>query len=698
MGIGEILIPITVAIIAAAIFFLGLPVFEVTFGIILIVPLLAFLAGHLVEPSLLVYVGGAAILLGVCYLFRDKNFKRDRAHLIAELLPIGSFVVGFIGFLTLCLMWPDFIAMGERLRDYAIISSLIQSPVEAKEPWMAGYAINYYVYWYRFGHLLSTVFGLQTWDVYHTLQSFTFAFYFAAIIRFFSRYLSFSPASAIFCGLLITLGSNVDGLLLSLEPKDAWGNWWRPSRVIKGAINEFPAWSFLLGDAHPHYLNLGGVPYLLCVVSALLTGIRSDIRILAAAIVGLIVGPLFLFSANAWEVPFWAGIVTCIALVWLTLTPWERIKSFPKEFLSFCKKLNINKRAVALVVSSAALSLVLYLSFKHINPGKDPLTLVRAPIENSQISEMFNHWGFPLTLIALGTVACMRTLNLAVFCAAVLIPSLLFNDASVFLYALLIMTGVRLFEGNESDRLSRRGLFIAEGLGIASIGLLLLPEVVFINDAYGGENERMNTIFKVYALNWFPLHAYAMFLVSEAFGRISPLIRKNFPIWLPQVVCLAFFLKFTYQTARFERWMKDTPVMPREQGLSAIDREFPGAAATIKALEKLPKGIVLEGQDNPYSYTSHVSTLSGNSAFLGWSNHVSLLLRAYDEIKRRETVTRDIYETLPCEEKREATARENIMYVVIGPIEKKKYPGLSDSEFSCMKELMSYGGYKVLLP
>ncbi|MDZ7728233.1 MAG: DUF2298 domain-containing protein [Dehalococcoidia bacterium] len=51
-------------------------------------------------------------------------------------------------------------------------------------------------------------------------------------------------------------------------PDEFWF-WWRASRIIPGAITEFPAFSFVLGDLHPHLMAIPGV--LLAVAIAAVT-------------------------------------------------------------------------------------------------------------------------------------------------------------------------------------------------------------------------------------------------------------------------------------------------------------------------------------------------------------------------------------------------------------------------------------------
>ena len=93
----------------------------------------------------------------------------------------------------------------------------------------------------------------------------------------------------------------------------------RASRVIADTINEFPAFSFTLGDLHAHVL---AIPFtLLALAFALqvaLDGPRGDVawRAVAEALAaGLAVGALY--AINSWSYPVAAGLLVGAVVVWM---------------------------------------------------------------------------------------------------------------------------------------------------------------------------------------------------------------------------------------------------------------------------------------------------------------------------------------------------------------------------------------------
>ena len=96
-------------------------------------------------------------------------------------------------------------------------------------------------------------------------------------------------------------------------------DFWGPSRVIPDTINEFPYWSFLFADLHPHLI---GMPLALLFLGLVLTlfydlelGIR--IRPLRSVVLLLLFALLLgaLASVNLWELPTYFGLGVLALLV-----------------------------------------------------------------------------------------------------------------------------------------------------------------------------------------------------------------------------------------------------------------------------------------------------------------------------------------------------------------------------------------------
>jgi YYY domain-containing protein len=96
-------------------------------------------------------------------------------------------------------------------------------------------------------------------------------------------------------------------------------NFWDPSRVIPFTINEFPYWSFIFADLHPHMI---GIPFSVLFLGLALTLLRSyhvDWRrhwgqgLMLLAGFSLLLGTLA--SVNLWELPTYFGLGVLALLI-----------------------------------------------------------------------------------------------------------------------------------------------------------------------------------------------------------------------------------------------------------------------------------------------------------------------------------------------------------------------------------------------
>ncbi len=253
------------------------------------------------------------------------TFLRDHRRLIltVELL----FTVGFLAWAGLRAYAPDKIMSsgGEKFMEIAFLNGILSSPTfPPRDPWLSGFAISYYYFGYVMMALLTRLSGVlpgvgfELYDALIVALTLTGAFGVVNDLVAGGSRTRANDGQALGYGLLgslfVAILGNLEGLLEAcyargLLPESFWrwidipdlttagqitGSWypghgwwwWRASRVIRdrnllgepmplNPIDEFPFFSFLLGDNHPHVLAL---PFVLLAVALALNLLRRERR------------------------------------------------------------------------------------------------------------------------------------------------------------------------------------------------------------------------------------------------------------------------------------------------------------------------------------------------------------------------------------------------------------------------------------
>jgi uncharacterized membrane protein len=673
-------------------------------GILLASPVILFLLAWVfgyspVLPYLaLLLAGGSAWLI---------SSPRSDLSRRSEIVTTGLMLISYLVCYRLSLLWPDFISIGERLRDYAILAAVYRDPVTPAEPWMSDTTLNYYVYWYRFGQFVGALGHEAVWSVYHQLAAFSLAAYLTCIYRLLSLHFLFSPLLAGGLSLIIALGSNVQGVIHFLT-RDA--NWWGPSRVIPGAINEFPAWSFLLGDIHPHYLNLCALPLMASITLWCVRGGWTYSRAGAAFSIWGVLTPCWLYAANAWELPTWGLLSLCalVALITLHLSRRLVVGSLlsPAEWLPQQLRSWV---AWAYILIPLALALALIASTLHLrSPDNFHLRWVTLPIQRTALEPLLLHWGIPLTVIGLSMVVIVfsRDRLLGIASALMLGFGLFAGENALLLLCFMVLLALVsswavLTSSAEPYPFPSGSDALALALPMAFLLALIFPEIAFVDDAYGDDIERMNTIFKFYSAAWWLGWVGAALMLSQALRIVPSSQQQWLTLGLPPAVlggaALVLLLGFTYRTIPLRKTERFT-VLPFSQGLSTVDQRFPGSAEVIRRLSSESHALILEAQGNAYDYTTFVSTLAGQQSFLGWGNHVGLLTNKYDEVRRREEFTEQWYRETSCGKRNELLLAEGITHAVVGTLERTRYGESVRNNLECLMEFTRSGDYVVVSP
>ncbi|MCX7952183.1 MAG: DUF2298 domain-containing protein, partial [Deltaproteobacteria bacterium] len=302
--------------------------------------------------------------------------------------------------------------------------------------------------------------------------------------------------------------------------------------------------------------------------------------------------------------------------------------------------------------------LSLGFTFKPI--GGDPLRLINPLTHGLKLDEFFAHFGLHIIfLVAVTLINYTKIPKNFLACLCLLLGlSIGFNSSFLFLIFLICVSF--------AQKTSTTALFLL----LVTFLTLLVPEILYLDDPYGGDAERLNTIFKTY----YP--SYISFSLACAHLFIhSPLpIRTLFSIT---------YLLFTLTGLVFN--LSSRPLTGHDF-YAEIKKEIPDALPCIKM--KMVRGVVLESEKEPYSWDSFFCTLSENICYLGWSNHIGLLYRNYGEIERRKSVMSRIYEgEQSCNDLSNLINTERIDYVFVGPKEKERY-NINYQKFeNCLKKI-----------
>ena len=181
-------------------------------------------------------------------------------------------------------------------------------------------------------------------------------------------------------------------------------------------------------------------------------------------------------------------------------------------------------------------------------------------------------------------------------------------------------------------------------MGLCAIGLVLIPELVYVRDIYENGNARANTMFKL------TYQAYIMFGMTMAyviFRLIFLTGRKVFQI-LAGVGLFFLLWTFGYFGNSVQAWFGNVWEVSSYQGLNAtafLETDFPADAAAIRWLRENIEGspVVLEANGDSYTGYERVSAMTGLPTILGWYVHEWLWRNDVEDLNEKSADVQTIY-------------------------------------------------------
>ena len=565
----------------------------------------------------------------------------------------------------------------EKFMDYGFMEAMMRSKtLPATDLWYSQGKINYYYGGQYFAVFLTKLSGAKVELTYNLMRTFVaglaFAMPFSLVHQMVtdrlgktrSRWKKALPSvTGILAGISVSIAGNmhyvVYGQIIPFIQKlkgEEVSSYWFPDAtryigfnpdVEDKTIHEFPCYSFVLGDLHAHVVDIMFVLLLLGLLYAWMKKVRTTElsgesmsrrkfwkkqllmpQLLAA---GALLG-MFHWT-NYWDFVIYF-VVTCGAALFMNIIGQK------------------GKIRWALGVTAAQAAEILILATVIILP----FTLQFDTSNMVQGIALAQHHSLPHQLLVLWGLPGILTI---LFVVSLLIEKLRGAEQKS-LYHLL--TSIRLPD------------LFAVLMGLCAIGLVLIPELVYVRDIYENGNARANTMFKL------TYQAYIMFGMTMIYAIFRLLvIGKNKILKVLAFIGLFFFVwTCGYFGNSVHSWFGEVWKPSQYKGVNAtafLETDFPEDVNGIRWLKEniSDAPVVLEANGDSYSEYERVSAMTGLPTIMGWYVHEWLWRGDLADLNAKIEEIKEIYTSTDETRVKELLENYNVSYIFVGSCERNKY-------------------------
>ena len=642
------------------------------FSKVLGIGLAGFLTWVLVVCGAAKFTSGAviavtAVSMALCWILYIKKAEKKTLDLD---LVLGEELI----FLAFFLLWTYFAgfrpeAKGtEKFMDYGFMAAMTRSDtLPARDLWYSAGNMNYYYGGQYYAVFLTKLSFTRIQETYNLMRTLVAAFAFVLpfnlvfhMIREIPRKVKAVPGwiaalGGLLAGAAVSLAGNMHyvlyGLCGDVFKLSGYEDYWFPNstRYIghnpltdDQCIHEFPSYSFVLGDLHAHVVNVMFVLLTVGILYAWMKGIRErEEEGQAFSVKKLLLEPAVIACGVLTGIFHWTNywdfvIYTTAALICIFFTAMYRYRGQAKAVAAA----TVLQTAEVFVLGTLA-ALPFTSSFETMVSG------IALSKYHTVLYQFLILWGLPFALVL------------------------------ILLLAVLIKY-LRAYRGPGRFREFFRRVSLSDTfaliLGICGIGLVLIPELIYVRDIYENGYARSNTMFKL------TYQAFILFGMAMAYAIVRLLLWKGRKLarTLGAAGLAMVLLTCGYFGYSVKCWFGNVLDVSGYRCLDAtayLENVYPEDAAAIRWLNENVEGnpVVLEANGDSYSDYCRVSAMTGLPTVLGWYVHEWLWRGDTADLNEKSAEIQTIYTSGDREAVEELLEKYEVEYIFVGSCEREKY-------------------------
>ena len=682
---------------------------------------------------LLIVMGGAST-----WIVR-RNWREIVEFIVREWTTLALGQIIFLGVFATWIIYrfhDPSISHTEQPMDFMFLNSAARSALGTPEdPWLRGEGISYYYFGYWNFAMLTKLTGIVSGVTYNLSLALVPAMAAMGMFGLVSNLIGVDRGklkATLFAGtaaaLILVFMANMEGALEFMRangmgsagfwewvgvngltapggslteqwwPTENWW-WWRATRVIGSfdagtqidyTIHEFPAFSYVLGDLHPHVMS---VPFVVMFLGFLwnfwrapaVWSLRDWRPYLSLFVMAFLLGGLGF--TNMWDLPVFGLVFLLVAALKVYASGKTRVRDILLE-----------TAPLALLVGVVVFALFspYFLTFTSQvggigaldGPGtrRVHLLLVWAPYLVAVAP-------FVVTVFLRTTLREDWSRTTLYALAAGFLPFAIWailhmsgggnpagvigRFAHVLPLALLVTFGAYttiwlIREGKESV-----GMVFAMALSTLGLALILGPEVLFVDDSFGGANERMNTVFKLYYQAWTVLAAATGFVIyywAKLIRETKDSSRLLLRVW-GVVFALVLAGSIYYTPAAIA---SKADLYGEDRTLDGLQHVRRFVEPEYRAIEYIRENVgqdsaILEAVGGGYSEHGRIASSTGVPTVLNWPGHQMQWRGSSAPFEGRERDVQIIYQTLDIGEAVSLLDKYDVDHVYVGARERERY-------------------------